>query len=209
MSRIITRLFDSFTDAEHAVIELERVGIAPGDISLVSHRYDKRHVHVRASVRTPQDLTAGQAATKEAVTGATVGGIAGAVGGALAGLGVLVIPGIGPVVAAGWLVSAAAGAVVGAAAVGVVGGLIGALTNSGVSPEEAHVYAEGVRRGGTLVSARVAEDKLAIAEAALQATAHVDLDARRQTYRSEGWSRFDEKAPAYSDEDIELERARR
>jgi hypothetical protein len=66
-----------------------------------------------------------------------------AVGGAvglLAGLGLLAIPGIGPVVAAGWLVSTAAGAAAG----GATGGLIGALTQAGVSEEDAHVYAEGV-----------------------------------------------------------------
>jgi hypothetical protein len=71
--------------------------------------------------------------------------------GLLAGLGLLAIPGLGPVVAAGWLASTALGAVVG----GTAGGLIGALTAAGVSKEDAQVYAEGIRRGGTLVTARV------------------------------------------------------
>ena len=93
--------------------------------------------------------------------------------------------------------------------VGAVGGLIGALTNAGVSREEAEVYAEGVRRGGTLVSAKIADDKLATAEAALRATPYVDMDARGSAYRSHGWNRFDEKAPPYSDEEIESERLRR
>ena len=69
----------------------------------------------------------------------------------LAGLGLLAIPGLGPVVAAGWLASTALGAAVGGAA----GGLIGALTAAGVSKEDADIYAEGIRRGGTLVTARV------------------------------------------------------
>jgi hypothetical protein len=86
-------------------------------------------------------------------TGAGVGAAVGGVVGVLAGLGLLAIPGIGPVVAAGWLVSLAAGAAVG----GTAGGIIGALTQSGVSEDEAHTYAEGVRRGGTLVTARVPE----------------------------------------------------
>ena len=34
---------------------------------------------------------------------------------------------------------------------------VGALTQAGVSEEDAHSYVEGVRRGGTLVSARVAD----------------------------------------------------
>ena len=70
-----------------------------------------------------------------------------------AGLGLLAIPGLGPVVAAGWLAATAVGAAAGAA----TGGIVGALTEAGVSEEEAHSYAEGVRRGGTLVSARVAD----------------------------------------------------
>ena len=69
----------------------------------------------------------------------------------LAGLGLLAIPGVGPVVAAGWLVATAAGAAAG----GLTGGIVGALTQAGVSDEDAQVYAEGVRRGGTLVTARV------------------------------------------------------
>jgi hypothetical protein len=209
LPRTITRLFDSFGDAEHAVIELENVGVPPGDISLVSHKYDKRHAHVNVAVREPHDLTAGQAAAKEAVTGASVGAIAGAAGGVLAGLGVLAIPGIGPVIAAGWLATAAAGAVAGGVVVGAVGGLIGALTNAGVTREEAETYAEGVRRGGTLVSATVADDRLAAAEAALKATPYVDVNSRRSAYRSDGWSRFDENAPPYSEDEVEFERRKR
>ncbi len=56
----------------------------------------------------------------------------------------MAIPGLGPVVAAGWLVSTAALGVVG----GMTGGIIGALTRSGVDEDDAHAYAEGVRRGG-------------------------------------------------------------
>jgi hypothetical protein len=67
----------------------------------------------------------------------------------LAGLGLLA-PGLGPVVAAGWLAATAVCAAAGAA----TGGIVGALTEAGVSKEDAPLYAEGVRRGGTLVSAR-------------------------------------------------------
>lgn len=206
MSHIITRLFDNFSDAEHAVIELERVGVPHGDISIVSHKSDKRHAHVH--VREPHDNTAGQAAGKDAGAGAAIGGVVGAAGGVLAGLGLLAIPGLGPVIAAGWLASAAVGAVVGGAVVGAAGGLVGALTHSGVSREEAEVYAEGVRRGGTLVSAKVDNDQLATAEAAIVALPYVDVNARAQAYREDGWSRFDEDAAPYTDEEIEAERMR-
>ena len=53
--------------------------------------------------------------------------------GLLAGLGVLAIPGLGPVVAAGWLASTTLGVMAGAA----TGTIVGALTEAGVSEEEA------------------------------------------------------------------------
>jgi len=64
------------------------------------------------------------------------------------------------IVGAGWLA-----AVLGSMAIGgVTGGLLGALTNAGISEEDAQVYVEGVRRGGTLVAAtggagRIAADR--------------------------------------------------
>jgi hypothetical protein len=207
MSHIVTRLFDSFAEAERAVIELERVGVPHGDISIVSHKGAKR-AHTRATLREPRDNTAGEASAKDAGVGAAVGGVVGAAGGVLAGLGLLAIPGLGPVIAAGWLASAAVGAVVGGAAVGAVGGIVGALTNAGVSREEAEVYAEGVRRGGTLVSAKVADDKLATAEAAIRTLPYVDVKTRGAAYRAGGWTQFDDKAGPYTDEEVEIERVR-
>jgi hypothetical protein len=43
---------------------------------------------------------------------------------------------------------------------GVAGGLLGALTNAGISEEDAQVMVEGVRRGGTLVAARVPQNEV-------------------------------------------------
>jgi len=206
MSHIITRLFDDFSDAQHAVVELERVGVPHSDISIVSHKSDPKHAGVK--VREPHDHTSGEASARDAGVGAATGGVLGAAGGVLAGLGLLAIPGLGPVVAAGWLASAAVGAVVGGAVVGAAGGIVGALTHAGVSKEEADVYAEGVRRGGTLVSAKVEDDHLARAEAALDTVPAVDIASRRAAYRQSGWTGFDESAPPYTDEEVIAERAR-
>jgi hypothetical protein len=203
MTKIITRLFDNFSDAQHAVIELERVGVPHGDISLVSHKDDK---HGAAHVREPRDHTADEAAAIDAGIGAAAGGALGAAGGVLAGIGLIAIPGLGPVIAAGWLASAAVGAVVGGAVAGAAGGLVGALTNAGVSKEEADVYAEAVRRGGTLVSAKVDDAKAAPAEVALDQIPYVDIAARGAAYRSSGWTGFDAAAAPYSADEIEHER---
>ncbi len=68
--------------------------------------------------------------------------------GLFVGMIAVFIPGIGPLIAAGPLAGAMAGLSVGAG----VGGLIGLLKDHGVSDEEADFYAEGVRRGGALIT---------------------------------------------------------
>jgi hypothetical protein len=207
MSKIITRLFDNFADAQHAVIELERVGIPHGDISLVAHKSDAHNS--AADVREPRSFTTGEASAVDAGIGGAAGGALGAAGGALAGLGLVAIPGLGPVIAAGWLAATAVGAVVGGVVGSAAGGLVGALTNAGVSEEEARVYAEAVRRGGTLVSAKVADDKLMEAEEALRASPYVNVAERGAAYRASGWNGFDEAAEPYADREIEAERLTR
>jgi len=204
MGKIVTRLYDSFERAEQAVLELERAGIAQGDISLVSHQSGV--TGAPAAVREPRDMTASEASGAGVAAGATLGGLLGAGGGVLAGLGLIAIPGLGPVVAAGWLAAAALGAAAGGVVGGSAGGIVGALTNAGVSEEEADVYAEGVRRGGTLVSVNVSEEQAASVEAALDRFEHVELGRRREAYRSTGWTHFDEQAPVYSDDEAAAER---
>lgn len=81
------------------------------------------------------------------------------------------------------------------------GGLIGAMTDSGVPEEHAHVYAEGVRRGGTLVTARVEDSLYPEAEAILRQSNWVDPAER-------GWTRFDETLGPYGPAEIEQERLR-
>ncbi len=120
----------------------------------------------------------------------------------------LAIPGLGPVVAAGWLASTAAGAVIGAIAGGATGGLVGALKHAGESDEDAQVYAEGVRRGGTLVSVKVDENEVAAATLALDGANAVSASARGSAYREQGWSGFNEAASPFSPDDIRTERSR-
>lgn len=188
--RVVTGLFDDYSTAKKTVNELEEAGINSDDISIVSHNAN-------------EDSNAAEGAGVGAGIGAAVGGA----GGLLAGLGLLAIPGVGPVVAAGWLAATAVGAVGGAVVGGATGGLIGALTESGVSEEDAHVYAEGVRRGGTLVTVRVEEDQYKLAQSILTRS-HVDIAERRSLYSSEGWENFDTTAKPYTVDEVEAERLR-
>ena len=52
------------------------------------------------------------------------------------------------------------------------------------------MFTEGVRRGGTLVTARVDESLHAEAEAILRQNNWVDPAARRADYAEQGWTRF-------------------
>jgi hypothetical protein len=213
MTRTITRLFDSHTEALRALDDLERGGIDHDRISLVSNNTDNWHNGHRHAASTEGPLGDHNGDGENDVAdgagkGATTGGLLGGAGGLLAGLGMLAIPGLGPVVAAGWLASTAVGAAVGAAAGGATGGLLGALKEAGHTDEEAHVYSEGVRRGGTLVSVRVDEDDAARVQQILDQQRGVDAAARGESYRADGWSRFEPDAQPYSREQIASERQR-
>jgi hypothetical protein len=197
-TRIITKLYDSYDDAADTVQDLEAAGIPHDDISLIANNADNRYVTA--------DTTAGKVGAG-AGTGASIGTVIGGGAGLLAGLGMLAIPGVGPVVAAGWLVSTLVGAAAGAGVGAASGGVIGAMTEAGVSSDHAQVYAEGVRRGGTLVTARVDESQAAIADGIMRKNFPVDPDQRGAAYRKAGWTTFDEKAAAYTAAELERERA--
>jgi hypothetical protein len=200
----ITRLYDDYDSAARAANDLERAGIAAKEISIVVSNADGWYDRDKPSTTTKhldRDLDGVDDRREAADAGAAIGGTLGGVAGLLAGLGMLAIPGLGPVVAAGWLVSTAALGVSG----GVVGGIIGALTQHGMSDEEANAYAEGVRRGGALVVARVPDAEVARVESILDRTA-VNIRTRTAMWEKSGWHRFDPNAPAYTADEVRRER---
>jgi hypothetical protein len=197
MVQTVTALYDRYDFAVSAVDALEAAGVPHSDISIVSNNVDNRYNGDRGT-HTAED------AGKGAGIGAAVGGV----GGLLTGLGLLAIPGVGPVVAAGWLIATAAGAVTGAVVGGAAGGLVGALTGAGVPEHDANFYAEGVRRGGTLVTARVDDARASIVREILQRYKLVDPAARGAAYREGGWTSFDPKAPPYTADQVAAERHR-
>jgi hypothetical protein len=157
----ITRLYDSHDDAVGVVKALRDAGLSESDISVLTR--DNR--------------------TGAAAKGAEIGAVLGGLTGLLTGLGLLAIPGIGPVMAGGWLASTLAGAAAG----GWAGGALGVLTHVGVTGEDAHAFAECLRRGATLVAARVPEGEKSRFETILDRGA-IDLEVRVATFRREGWS---------------------
>jgi uncharacterized protein (TIGR02271 family) len=89
------------------------------------------------------------------------------------------------------------------------GGLIGGLVGLGIPEEDANMYAEGVRRGGTLVTAQVADNLAERAAAIMERDGTVDLDTEGATWRQSGWQGFDASAQPYSTTDIESFRTAR
>ncbi|WP_236960079.1 general stress protein [Methylobacterium durans] len=184
-TRTITALFDDYDDAARAVDKLEAEGVPHGDISIVASNEGDRHAGRLASDATARPSAANESdAADGAGTGATLGTVLGGGAGLLAGLGLLAIPGVGPVVAAGWLVATVTGAGVGAA----TGGFLGALTGAGLSEHEAETYAEGVRRGGTLVTVRAEEVQADRVTAILDRHGSIDVDERAQGWKAQGWT---------------------
>src|SRR5436190_1811747 len=129
MTVTISRLYDDYAAAGQAVRDLEAAGLPSRDISLVASNADNWYRSDRTKPRVDKDHDGTDDRVEGAEAGAGIGAVLGGAAGVLAGLGLIAIPGIGPVVAAGWLVAAGAGAVAGGAA----GGIIGALTQAGVS----------------------------------------------------------------------------
>lgn len=69
------------------------------------------------------------------------------------------------------------------------GGPVSGLMACGVPEGEAHVLAEGIRRGGAVVAVR-ADDEMEAEQAALLMNRHgaVDVEACSTGWRSQGWS---------------------
>lgn len=168
-------LYDRFEDAQQVVHALSKAGFRWEDISMISQDAEGRYSR---ELKTDADVTREDAADG-AAAGAGLGAVLGGLGGLLVGLGALAIPGIGPVIAAGPIAAALAGAGIGAAA----GGLIGALVDVGVPEEQAQIYAESIRRGGTLVSVRSDETRSQEAVAIMNRFNPVNIDQRAEMWR--------------------------
>ena len=194
----VYRLYDSYVRAAETIVALEAVGVPLSDISLISNTdaEDERAGNKDA-------IAANWGSENRTFEAAGIGAAIGATAGTAAGLLTLfAIPGIGPVVGLGWLLPLLGGAAIG----GVTGGIVGALTNAGMSEDDAHVYAEGIRRGGAVVTARVpAKDERQVGD--VMDRSAVDVRDRREEYRASGWLAFDPDAAPYQDDQLSNQRS--
>jgi hypothetical protein len=165
MAKTVLGLFDSLRQAQNAVKDLVEAGIDRARIGVV----------------TPQGASAdsskeGKAATLTAGAGAAA---IGALGLGMA-LGPVAIPGVGLIIAAGALTAGLAGA-------GIAASLPKVLRKLGVPDEQGPAYAEGVRRGGTLVTVEALPDSdIERAVAIMKKHGAVDIQKRAEKWRQDG-----------------------
>lgn len=200
--KTVVALYDQISDANAAVRDLVDFGIPRDNISLMASDTSGEYNAYFSGQRSGENVSETMDSTASgAATGAGIGALVGGLGGLLVGLGVLAVPGVGPVLAAGPLataISAITGAGVGAMAGGAAGGLIGALVDLGLPEETAGNYAEGVRRGGTLVTVRTEDHQAEEARRIMNRHNVVNLDERVRGWRDEGWTGYS------TDDDVSL-----
>src|SRR6202051_2496592 len=149
----VCRLYDSYADANRVILLLETAGVPPSETSVISNNSDTWY----SARETSNVVPVRKEGASNKAEGAAIGAAIGATAATAASLVTLLeIPGVGAVVGAGWLAAMLGSMAIG----GVAGGLLGALTNAGISEEDAQVFVEGVRRGGTVVAARVPQSEL-------------------------------------------------
>ena len=209
MARTVVAIYDNIQMANEAVRELVDNGFPRDNISLVANNTSGEFGS--AENREPRGSEAvGEETGAGAGVGAGIGAAIGGIGGLLVGLGALTIPGIGPVLAAGPLavaLSTLTGAGVGAVAGGVTGGLLGALIGLGIPEEEAGYYAEGVRRGGVLVTVQADEYNTEQITGILNRHDPININERASEWRNQGWSGFDPNAKTVPtrDRDVDID----
>ena len=191
MTKTVLALYDDFETARRAVEALADAGFNRNDISLVANDAGEKYAgYIDHDDHDDGDVSSGEGAG----FGAVVGG--------LIGLGVALIPGIGPVLAAGPLAALFFGGV-GAVAGAATGGIVAGLVDLGMDEEDAEYYAEGIRRGGALVTVNLdADEHVERAEEILNRFDPVDVDERGETYRTSGWTGFDANAKPYTEQQV-------
>lgn len=193
--KTVVALFDGLLEARSAIDDLVDAGYMRDRISLVARDHDGTYADGLEVTEAADDAAEG------AVVGALTGGALGGLTGVLVGLGALVIPGIGPVVAAGPIIAGLTGAGIGA----MTGGILGALAGWGIPDEHAAYYAEGVRRGGSLVAVEAEDDRTNDVIAVLNRHNPVDIKRRSEFWRESGWEGYDPDAEMYSREQYRAE----
>jgi uncharacterized membrane protein len=200
MTKTVIAVYDDFDKAYRVVDALQKSGFTRADISVIANDADGVYADNlrRGELINDDDVNAAE--------GAGFGALVGALTGLVIGLGALAIPGLGPVIAAGPIVSALAGTTVGAAAGAATGGIVAALVDLGVDEDDAGLYAEGIRRGGTMVAVKTRDDTAETAAGIMRSGQPIDVDASAERWREQGWQKYIEGDAPYEAQHIQRSR---
>jgi hypothetical protein len=190
MSETIVAIYDDIGIARQVVEDLVNANFPRNSISLITNDANNQY-----SRYLDKDYTA----RNDAVTGgegAGFGAVVGGLTGVLVGLAALTIPGIGAAIVAGPIVAGLTGIIAGA----VAGGIAGALIKSGVPEDEAPYYAEGIRRGGTLISVETSDTMRA--KDIINRQGAINIHERIRVWQQGGWQGFDKVAASDENENI-------
>jgi len=140
----VVGLFESITQAEQAIRELNQAGYSDEQIGVLT---DESAIQAHAARETGARDVA-EDAVKSGVTGAAIGGLTGILG----TLAAVSIPGLGPALVGGALASYVIGGAGGAGVGWLVGNLLGGSVDIAHNRQKAAEYAERIRNGGVLVT---------------------------------------------------------
>ena len=133
-------IYDTHTEAERAVRELQKAGFDMKKLSIVGRDY-RSEEHVTGFYKLGDRMAAWGG----------IGAFWGGIWGLLLGAAFFWVPGIGPVVMAGPLVAALVGALEGAAVVGGLSALGAALFSIGIPKDQVLRYETELRAGKYMV----------------------------------------------------------
>ena len=88
------------------------------------------------------------------------------------------------------------------------GSLFEKLTELGVPRDEAEIYAEGTRRGSSLVLVHADDHRAEDAASIMERRRVVDYETRSTAWRAEGWTGYEASAYPFTTEEADLERQR-
>lgn len=178
-------LFDDLPSAHLAVDRLIRRGVKPTMLGLVTQDAtgqavgDDWSVGRIERVDPVQVRSFSERATRNGARGAIVGGLVGMLG----GLGALTLPGAGTMLFLGSVTGA------------VAGGLMSALSTHFIHENEALVFEEAVRRGGTLLFVHDEAVGMRSLSSVMTEAGAVNLARRVSQWRAAGWTGHAPPAP--------------
>jgi hypothetical protein len=175
MAKAIAGFFRTRAEGEKAREALHQAGYTAEEVGFLAG--DVRGHETPAVGPVLRDEGSTSEAGSDAFVGAAIG--------VAAGLFAVLLPGFGWLVAAGPLVGAFGGMTAGVA----VGGLYGILKDHSITEEDAEFYAEGVRRGGALVTVHgIAQKREPEARKILDDNGAIEVEKLADEWRRTGWT---------------------